>query len=135
MSAQKGKELLLAVNDGTGTYETVGGFISNDFDINGQAVDITSKDSGGFKHALDGGGIVSISTSASGVFMDDESFERVHAAALSNGHLDCRITLPDFMTYTGPFIVTSLSLSGGIEDAVQYNISLESAGTITTATI
>jgi TP901-1 family phage major tail protein len=131
MSAQKGKELLLQVNNGSGTYETVGGFTSNDFDINGQAVDITNKDSAGFKEALSGGGIVSINTSASGVFMNDESFERVHDAALANTHLDCRICVPNFMAYTGPFIVTSLGMNGATEDAVQYSISLESAGAIT----
>lgn len=135
MSAQKGKELLLQVNDGTGTYETVGGFTSNSFDIGGQAVDITNKDSGVFKEALSGAGLVTISTSASGVFMDDASFERVHAAAIANTHLDCRITLPDFMTYTGPFIVSTLGISGEMEGAVTYSINLDSAGTITTAAI
>jgi TP901-1 family phage major tail protein len=135
MSAQKGKELLLQVNDGNGTYETVGGFKSNNIDINGQAVDITNKDSGGFKESLDGGGTVSLSTTASGVFLDDASFARVHDAALNNAHLDCRITVPDFMIYTGPFMVTTLGLDGGTEDAVSYNINLESAGPIVTAII
>lgn len=135
MSAQKGKELLLQVNDGTGTYETVGGFQSNNIDINGQAVDITNKDSGGFKESLSGGGTVSLSTTASGVFLDDESFALVHDAALNNTHLDCKITVPDFMTYTGPFMVTTLGLEGSTEGAVSYNISLESAGAIVTAAV
>lgn len=135
MAAQKGRELLLQVSDGIGGYSTVGGFTSNNFSINGQSVDVTSKDSGGFRASLDGGSTISIDTSANGVFMDDAAFERVHAAALAGTHLDARITIPDFMTYTGPFIVSSLSLSGGIDDAVAYDISLESAGPIVTAVI
>ncbi len=135
MPAQKGQELLLQVSDGASGYETIGGFTSNTFSINGSAVDVTTKDSGGFRAAMDGGSIVSIDTSANGVFMDDQAFERVHAAALSGAHLDARITIPDFMVYTGPFIVTSLSLSGETEGAVSYDINLESAGVITTLPI
>lgn len=135
MPAQNGRELLLQVDDGAGGYATIGGFIANDFTINGAPVDITSKDSAGFKQSLDGGANISIETTANGVFMDDDAFETVHTAALSGNHLQARITVPDFMTYTGPFVVTSLGLSGGIEDAVAYNMSLASAGQIATATI
>lgn len=135
MPAQNGRELLLQVDDGAGGYATIGGFTSNDFTINGAPIDVTSKDSAGFKQSLDGGANISISTTANGIFMDDAAFETVHTAALSGSHLQARITVPDFMTYTGPFVVTSLGLSGGIEDAVAYNMSLESAGQIATATI
>lgn len=131
MAAQKGRELLLKVSNGSGGYDPVGGFQSNSFDINGQAVDITNKDSGGFKEALSGAGTVSISTSASGVFMGDDEFQTVHDAALNNTHLDCQIVVPGFQTYQGNFIVNSLSMEGGTEEAVTYNISLESAGPIT----
>jgi len=71
MSAQKGKELLLQVDDGAGGYATVGGFKTNNFSIDGQAIDVTTKDSNGFKEYLDGGINVSIITDATGVFMDD----------------------------------------------------------------
>ena len=135
MSVQKGKELLLQVDDGLGGYATVGGFTSNTFNISGQSVDVTNKDSAGFRESLSGGSTVSIDTSANGVFMDDTQFERVHTAALAGTHLDARITIPDFMTYTGPFIVTSLSMSGETDGAVTYDINLESAGLITTAAI
>lgn len=135
MPAQKGRELLLQVDDGAGSYVTVGGFKSNSFSINGNAVDITNKDSGGFRASLDGGATISIDTEASGVFMDDAQFEKVHTAAISGTHLDARVTIPDFMTYTGPFTVPSLQLSGDTEGAITYNIRLASAGQITAAVI
>ncbi len=135
MPAQKGKELLLQVDDGVGGYATVGGFKTNNFSIDGQAIDVTTKDSNGFKEYLDGGINVSIQTSASGVFMDDAQFEKVHAASLAGTHLDARITIPDFMTYTGPFVVNSLSMAGDDEAAVTYDITLESAGPFVTAVI
>jgi len=135
MSAQKGKELLLQVNDGTGTYKTVGGFKTNNFTVNGNKVDVTTKDSNGFKEYLDGGINVSISTSASGVFMGDDEFETIHAAALAGTHLDCKITIPGFMTYTGPFVVSSLTMAGDDETAVTYDMDVESAGAFVTVAL
>lgn len=131
MSAQKGKELLLQVDDGAGGYETIGGFTSNTFTINGNAVDATTKDSAGFKEMLDGGGLVSITTSGNGIFVSGDGYATVHGAVLAGAHLDCRVVMPGFMNYTGPFIVTSLGVSGGTEDAVTYDIDLTSAGPIT----
>lgn len=131
MSAQKGKELLLQVDDGASGYVTVGGFTSNEFTMDGQAIDATTKDSVGFKESLDGGGLVTIRTGGSGVFVSGDGYATVHAAVLAGTHLDCRVVMPGFMNYTGPFIVTSLGINGGTEDAITYNISLESAGPIT----
>lgn len=136
MAAQQGREFLLKVSDGAGGYEAVGGFQTNSFEINGQAVDVTSKNSGGFKEALSGGGIISINTSASGVFMDDTAFQTVHDAAFTNTHLDCQIVVPGFQTYTGNFIVSTLSMEGGTEDAITYSLQMESSGAIAvTATV
>ena len=135
MPAQKGRELLLQVEDGSGGYETVGGFTSNSFNINGAPVDITNKDSAGFKESLNGGSTISISTNGNGVFMDDDGFQRVHDAAISNAHLNARIIVPDFMHYVGPFIVSSLDLTGDTDGAVNYSIQLESAGAIAATAI
>ena len=131
MPAQKGRELVLQIDDGAGGFETVGGFKSNNFKINGTQIDITNKDSAGFKEALSGGVNVSVEAGGGGVFMDDDAFRQVHDAALSFEHLNARIIIPDFMHYTGPFTVTELTLEGGTQDAVTYNISLSSAGAIT----
>lgn len=136
MAAQQGREFLLKVSDGAGGYDAVGGFKTNSFDINGQTVDITSKNSGGFKEALSGGGIVSINTRASGVFMDDTAFQTLHDAAFNNTHLDCQIVVPGFQTYTGTFTVPTLSMEGNTEDAITYSIEMESSGVIVvTATV
>ncbi len=135
MPVQKGKEFLLQVDDGAGGYATVGGFTSNSFTINGSPIDITSKDSAGFRESLDGGANISIETSGSGVFVGDPEFTSVHTAALAGSHLDARVTVPGFMTYTGPFIVSSLGFTGETEGAVTYDIQLQSAGSITAAVI
>lgn len=131
MPAQTGKEFLLQVDDGAGGYTTVGGFTSNSFTINGNPVDITNKDSNGFRESLSGGANIAIETSGNGVFMGGPEFDSVHAAVMAGTHLDAKVTIPGMMTYTGPFIVSSLGFTGDTEGAVNYDISLQSAGQIT----
>jgi TP901-1 family phage major tail protein len=140
MAAQKGRELLLKIHDGStdftdAGYSVVGGFKSNSFEMNGEAIDITNKDSGGFKELLEGGGNVSLSVSGDGVFLDDASFQRVHDHLLAQTHPDCKIVIPDFAEYTGKFAISTLSLSGNDGEAVTYNISLDSAGIVTVTAI
>jgi len=140
MAAQQGRDLLLKIHDGSaplpgGAYLAVGGFTSNDFSINGETIDITNKDSGGFKELLEGGGNVSLSISGDGVFLDDESFKRVHDHMLAQTHPECQVIVPDFAEYTGKFAITSLSLTGGNNQAVTYRISLDSAGAIAVSAI
>jgi len=136
MAAQQGRELLLKIHDESNdfadaNYIAVGGFTSNNLDINGETIDITTKDSGGFKELLEGGGSVSLSVSGSGVFLDDASFQRVHDHMLAQTHPNCQIIVPDFAKYTGKFAVTRLSLAGADKQAVTYDISLESSGAVT----
>jgi len=130
MAAQKGKDLLLKIHDGT-AYQVVGGFRSNSFSINGENIDVTNKGSAGYRELMEGGGIVSVSTSGSGVFLDDLAFKDVHDKVLAQTHADCEITVPDFMTYTGNFAISSLEMSGEHNGEVTYSISLESAGAVT----
>lgn len=135
MTAQKGKDLLLKKGSGNGdplleTFTAVGGFRSNSFTINGETIDITSKDSNGFREILDGGGIRSVSANGSGVFMDDAIFAEVNTAVMQGSVFNWQVIVPDFGTYSGPFAVSSLEMSGEHNGEVTYTISLESAGVV-----
>lgn len=133
MTAQKGSEFLLKIGDGGGpeTFATVGGFRENTFRINNEIIDTTSKDSGGKRQLLAGGGIQIMAASGNGVFVDDAAFTTVHTAVLANTINNWQIIVPDFGTYEGPFQINSLEFSGGYKGEQTYTISLESAGTVT----
>ncbi|WP_417459229.1 phage major tail protein, TP901-1 family [Kordiimonas sp.] len=138
MTAQLGKELLLKIHDGSAAFEDenfilVGGFTSNDMKISNQGVDITSKDSGGFKEMLEGGGVRSFTSSASGVFMSDAAFALCHGHMLAATHPECRVIVPGHGTYGGKFAIGSLELTGADEGEVSYSMTFESAGPITFA--
>lgn len=135
MAAQKGRDLLIQIHDGSAdfndeNYVVVGGFKTNGVTINGDPIDITNKDSQGFKQSLAGAGNISMSLSGDGVFMDDASFRRVHEHMVNQTHPQCRAIIPEFASYTGPFAIGSLQLNGNDQDAVTYTISLDSAGVI-----
>ncbi|WP_262689784.1 phage major tail protein, TP901-1 family [Kordiimonas aestuarii] len=136
MAAQLGRELLLKIHDGSSSYEdsnyvAVGGFNSNDIKITNSEVDITSKDSGGFKESLDGGGQRSFSSTAAGTFLSDAAFQTVHDHMMNATHPLCRVIVPGHGTYEGKFAITNLELMGREADEVNYSISFSSSGVIT----
>jgi len=140
MAAQQGRELLLKIHDESealpgGNYEIIGGFKTNNFGINGQAIDISNKDSNGFKETLEGGGQISLTFDGNGVFLDDAAFKRTHDHMLAQTHPNCIIIIPDFAQYTGKFAITGFTMAGNDGDAISYNISFESTGPIAVTTI
>ncbi len=58
MGVEKGSAFLLKVGDGNipATYATVAGMRTTQLSVNGEAVNITSKDSGGWRELLSGAG-------------------------------------------------------------------------------
>lgn len=140
MAAQSGRDLLLKIHDGSGSfddanYAVVGGFKSNNINITAQSVDITNKDSNGFSEMLESAGNISISTGGDGVFVDDASFQRVHDHVLAQTHPDCKLVFPGFAEYTGKFHISSLNITGNDNDAITYAITLESSGVVTVTTL
>ena len=89
MAAEKGSAFLLKVGDGGSpvAYATVAGLRTTQLSVNGQAVEITSKDSGGWRELLSGAGVRSVSVSGAGVFTGSVAEGRIKANALS-GALD-----------------------------------------------
>ena len=74
MAAQKGKDLLLKLDDGTGDFVTVAGLRTRRFTLNTEAVDVTHAESAGrWRELLAGAGVKRASISGSGVFKDAAS--------------------------------------------------------------
>ena len=71
MTAERGSAFLLKIGDGaqTPTYVTVAGLKTTQLTINGDAVIVTNKGSGGWRELLSGAGVRSVSVAASGIFL------------------------------------------------------------------
>lgn len=135
MVAQKGKDLLLKIDNG-GTYATVAGLRSKRLAFNAETVDGTDSESAGrWRELLGGTGVQRASVSGSGIFKDQASDALVRSAFFAASILNWQIVVPDFGTVTGAFQVTALEYSGQYNGEVLFEIALESAGALTFAAL
>ena len=131
MTAQRGRDLLLKINDGTGTFVTVAGLRSRQIALNAETVDITDSESAGrWRELLSGAGLKRASLNGSGIFKDAASDALVRETFFNGTTPDWQIVVPDFGELTGPFQVTALEYGGQHDGEVTFEIVLESAGEI-----
>ena len=83
MGVEKGSAFLLKVGDGNvpATYATVAGMRTTQLSVNGEAVNITSKDSGGWRELLSGAGTRSVSVSGRAVHRVGRGSARAQSCA------------------------------------------------------
>lgn len=131
MVAQKGKDLLLKIHNGTG-YETVAGLRSKRLAFNAETVDVTDAESAGrWRELLGGAGAQRASVSGAGIFKDAASDGLVRGAFFNASILNWQIVVPDFGSVTGAFQVTALEYSGQHDGEILFELALESAGALT----
>lgn len=130
MGAQKGKDLLVKVHDGTG-YVTVAGLRARRIAFNAATVDVTDGESAGrWRELLGGAGVQRAAISGGGLFRDAASDAMVRAAFFAGALIDAEVVIPDFGTVTGPFQVTALDYSGNHDGELAFEMALESAGAL-----
>ncbi|HWV55562.1 phage major tail protein, TP901-1 family [Pseudorhodoplanes sp.] len=133
MAAQKGKDLLIKMHDGSG-YATVAGLRSRRIAFNAETVDITHAESAGrWRELLDGAGIKRAGVSGRGLFKDAATDALMRQTFFDGAVKNCQVFIPDFGTVQGPFQITSLEFAGEHDGEVTYDLSLESAGELTFA--
>ena len=131
MGAQKGKDLLVKMNPGSG-YVTVAGLRSRRIAFNAELVDITHAESvDRWRELLAGAGVRRASVSGRGLFKDGASDAMVRQAFFDGATPNCQIVVPDFGTIQGAFQIAALEFSGEHNGEVIFDIALESAGALT----
>ena len=129
---EKGSAFLLKVGDGAAQpqFATVAGLRTTQLSINGEAVVVTSKDSGGWRQLLSGAGVRHVSVSGAGVFTGSAAEMRLKASALSGVIDDYRLTFEGGEMMTGRFLLTRLDYAGDFNGERSYTVSLESSGPV-----
>ena len=132
MSAQSGAAFLLKISDGATppTFQTVAGLRTTQMSIAGQAVVITSKDSGGWRDLLSGAGARSISISAAGIFMGSDAENRIRSNALAGTLAQYQLSFEDGQKLQGRFLVQKLDYAGDFNNERSYTLQLESSGAV-----
>jgi TP901-1 family phage major tail protein len=131
MSAQKGRDLLLKCDDGTGAFITVAGLRTQRVAFNADTVDITDFESTGrWRELLAGGGIKRASIAGTGVFKDSASDLAIRQKFFDGIIVQWQVIVPAFGTLQGPFQISSLDYRGDQLAELTFDVSLESAGQI-----
>ena len=135
MSAQKGSAFLLKIGSG-GTplaYATVAGLRTTQLSVNGEAVNVTSKDSLGWRELLSGAGVRSVSVAGSGIFTGSAAVARLKTNALSGIIDDYELSFEGGERMRGRFLVTRLDYAGDYNGERTYTLALESSGEVASA--
>ena len=132
MGAEKGSAFLLKVGNGAEppVFATVAGMRTTQMSVNGEAVNVTSKESGGWRELLSGAGVRSVSVAASGIFTGSAAEVRVKTHALAGLIDDYELSFESGERLRGRFLVTRLDYSGDYNGERNYALSLESSGPV-----
>lgn len=132
MAAQRGKDILLKVEDAPGVFATVAGLRARTISLNARTVDATDGDSAGrWRELLAGAGVKSAAVAGQGIFRDAASDALIRETFFDQTARVWRLIVPDFGTLEGPFLVAALEYAGEHEGEATFAISLASAGEVT----
>ena len=131
MGAQKGKDLLVKIDDGAGGFTTVAGLRTRQLAFNAETVDVTNAESvGRWRELLAGAGVRRAAISGAGVFKDEVSDARLRQVFFDGEIRTYQVIVPDFGRIEGPFQVTSLEYRGDHAGEVTFDMAFESAGAL-----
>lgn len=133
MTIESGSAFLLKIGDGAVpvTYTTIAGLRTTMFSINGEPVNVTNKDSGGWRYLLSGAGTRSVSVAGAGIFTGSAAEARVQAHALAGTIEAFELSFESGARMRGQFLVSRLDHSGDYNGERNYTLALESSGPVT----
>src|SRR5882724_8381208 len=103
MAAQKGKDLLVKIDSGSG-FVTVAGLRTRRLAFNAETVDITHAESAGrWRELLEGAGVKRAAISGRGLFKDASTDALMRQTFFDGTVTNYHIVVPDFGTIAGPF--------------------------------
>lgn len=131
MAIQTGKDLLLKLDDGTGTFVTVGGLRARQISFNSEAVDVTHAESAGrWRQLLAGAAVRRAGVTGAGVFLSNAADALVRQVLFDDVVRNWQIVVPGFGIIQGPFHIASLQYRGDHASEVTFDLTLESAGAL-----
>jgi TP901-1 family phage major tail protein len=132
MAVENGSAFLLKIGDGATppVFATVAGLRTTQMAINGEAVNVTTKDSGGWRELLSGAGVRSVSVSAAGIFTGSASEIQLRGHALGGVIAQYELSFESGERLRGQFLVSRLDYAGDYNGEHSYTINLESSGAV-----
>lgn len=132
MAAQKGKDLLVKIDDGSGNFVTIAGLRTRRLSLNAATVDATDSESiGQWRELLAGAGVRRASLAGNGIFKDQASDALLRQVFFDAQIRNWQVVVPSFGIIAGPFQISSLDWRGEYSAEMTFDIALESAGALT----
>ncbi len=131
MTAQKGKDILLKIDNGSGSFQTIAGLRTKRLALNSDSVDITHSESvGRWRELSAGAGVRKASIAGTGIFKDADSDALMRQLFFDGSIRDWQIILPAFGVIQAPFQITSLDYRGEHTGEITFDLALDSAGAL-----
>jgi predicted secreted protein len=125
MAALVGRKITLTPT--AGGVAIIGGR-STSININNESIDITSNDDNGFRTLLgDDPALRSIDITMEGILKDAEVI-KIASQGGSNLIEAYDLNIQGIGTFSGDFYIGTLSIAGTTQEAVTYNLSIQSSG-------
>jgi len=133
MTAEKGRAFILKAGDGGSpeTFAAVAGLRTTQISINNEVVDVTNKDSGGWRELLAGAGVRTVSVSGTGIFTGSAAEAAIRQRVLAGSIDHYEISFESGDRFAGAFQVTALDFAGAYNSARSFTLSLDSSGPVT----
>ncbi len=131
MTAQKGNNLLLKVGAVNSTPVTVAGLRNTAIKLANSLVDVTTKDSAGYRTLLQQAGEQSIVVTADGTAMSDAAFSTLQNNAFNNTISTYSIFFDNGDTLECSFQISSFEVAGTYNKEQTFTCQLESSGSWT----
>lgn len=136
MAQQKGRELIIKIGDGGDpeTFTNFAGLQTRSFNLSVNEVETTvpdKDDPGEVVQRTATAGIRSQSFSGDGLFDNDTESQTAVDAALNGTPINAQVVVPGVGTFEGPWIISGLEFSGGMEDNLGFSATFSASDALT----
>ncbi len=128
MAAQRGRLMLIYLGSSVDSANLLGGLKTTTFTMNNQVIDVSTKDTAGWRELLEDGSLKFFSIAGDGIFKDSSSDETIRGYVFNNTLNPFTFAFPNGDTVTGTFQITNYQRKGDVEGAEMYSLTLESTG-------
>jgi len=132
MAAQKGREVLIKVEDtpGGGTYTAMAGLRAKQFTLNNGETDLSDSDDDWAQTGI-GFGLKSVRLSGSGIYKNHATQRKIVTAILTDATLNYQMVVPGLGTFAGAFVASSIDMGANHDGELGFSTQFMSNGEVT----